>query len=123
MHRWGEENVDWQGIDNAATWISLNLSRWGRIDVSQSKEKFGEVRVYCSFGGTLYSFFWPYETFFWPKLNRFHRLFDRIPLPSLFQKYQEFIYRLVYKKAIAKWPHLKQEILEGADWPEYLEGL
>ena len=35
----------------------------------------------------------------------------------------EIFYRETYKKAIEKWPHLKQEILQGADWSEYLEGL
>ena len=35
----------------------------------------------------------------------------------------EGVYRNVYKEAIAKWPHLKSEILNGADWDEFLEGL
>lgn len=37
--------------------------------------------------------------------------------------YHKFLYRLAYKKALAKWPHLELEILCGADWPEYLKGL
>ena len=35
----------------------------------------------------------------------------------------EKVYRQAYADAIAKWPHLREEILVDADWPEYLEGL
>ena len=35
----------------------------------------------------------------------------------------EIYYRETYKKAIEKWPHLKEEILAGADWNEFLQGL
>lgn len=127
MHRWGEEGVDWQGIDEAAFWLGKNLARYGRISIGQTKEKFGEVRVYCSFHSNLYTLIWPYERMFYPKLNKFQLWLDRITIPEfackLIFKYQKFVYRLMYKKAIAKWPHLKEEILSGADWWEYLEGL
>jgi len=38
-------------------------------------------------------------------------------------KWQELVYRRAYKNAIEKWPHLKEEILKGADWDEFLQGL
>lgn len=47
MHRWGDEKVDWGGIEDAATWIGDQLQKWGRIYVSDTKEKWGTVRVYC----------------------------------------------------------------------------
>lgn len=37
--------------------------------------------------------------------------------------WQRFIYRLAYRLAIKKWPHLRKNVLAGADWDEYLEGL
>ena len=37
--------------------------------------------------------------------------------------YDRFIYKMAYRTAINKRPHLKEEILEGADWPEFLEHL
>jgi hypothetical protein len=89
MHHWGDEGVDWQGIDEAAYYIGRFISRYGRISVSQTKEKWGCACVYC------------YAPQNW---------------------YQIFIYRLAYRLAIKKWPHLKEEILEGADWAdEYLK--
>ena len=33
-----------------ASEIAVFCRRWGRIAVSDSKSKFGTVRVYCSFG-------------------------------------------------------------------------
>lgn len=122
MHRWGDENVDWRGIEEAAEWIGKNLSRWGRIDVSQTKEKYGEVRVYCSFGGSLYNLCYPYEYIFYPKLNKFQLFLYKFRIPRWFQKYQQWVYSRVYRAAIKKWPHLTGEILSGADWPEYLPG-
>jgi hypothetical protein len=50
MHNWGDEKVDWEGIEDSAEFIGLNLRKWGRIGVRQYKEKFGTVRVYCHLG-------------------------------------------------------------------------
>ena len=50
MHFWGDEDVDWKGIGDAAEYIGKGLRKWGRINVVQYKEKFGTVRVYCSLG-------------------------------------------------------------------------
>lgn len=48
MHDWRDANVDWQGITDAAHWIADRLRGYG-IHVSDAKEKWGTVRVYCSF--------------------------------------------------------------------------
>lgn len=103
MHMWGEEGVDWQGIGDAACYIGGFCQRWGRIPVSDMKEKYGTVRVYLYFG----FFDWGWKSY----------------LNWLVVPYQHRIYRLAYKKAIAKWPHLREEILCGADWQELLGGL
>jgi hypothetical protein len=131
MHHWGEEGVDWKGIGDAADWIGKQLVRWGRVSVTQSKEKYGTVRVYLHFGwesphsithpGYAYS---QYPKWLWrlcytrPVLWFFERVLNRVVIP-----YQQWLYRLVYKLALKKWPHLKREILDGADYPEFLEGL
>ena len=123
--RWPDERFG--DVENAAWYIGKNLARWGRIHVSQTKEKFGTVRVYCSFG--LDSFYgiwrprhmwvptwWPWKldltVFAWiaPFVNKFV-----IP-------YQKMQYRRFYKKAVEKWPHLHDEIVSCADWGEILEG-
>jgi hypothetical protein len=90
MHNWSDKSVDWEGIGSAADEIGHFISRWGRITVSQTKEKWGMSCVYC---------YGPVN--FW----------------------QRFIYRLAYKLAIRKRPHLREELLNGADWDEYLEDL
>jgi len=41
MHSWGDEGVDWKGINEAARYIGVNLRRWGRVGVTQYKEKYG----------------------------------------------------------------------------------
>jgi len=127
MHDWSEENVDWNGIEKASWYIGCNISRWGRIPVHQIKEKFGTVRVYCSFGvDSFYGLIWPRRMCiprWWPwKLdltvfNWVSPLLNRLMIP-----YQKWIYRRVYKKAVQKWPHLYDEIVSCADWGELFEG-
>lgn len=90
MHFWGDPNVDWRGIGEAAHYIGEFIERWGRMTVLQTKEKWGMSCVYCH----------------GPR-----------------NWWQRFIYRLAYRIAIRKWPHLRQEILNGADWDETLKGL
>jgi len=46
MHCWGDENVDWKGIDDSVHYIGRGLVKWGRMSVHQYKEKFGTVRIY-----------------------------------------------------------------------------
>lgn len=128
MHQWGEEGVDWDGINDAAAYIGYWLRKWLRMHVSDVKEKFGTVRVYCSFGwDTFYSIvypgymwvkpWWPYKldlmvsAHIMPFINRF-----AVPL-------QQWAYARRYKKAVQKWPHLYSEIVSGADWGELFEGV
>lgn len=107
MHIWGKPGVDWEGIDAAAEFIARWLLRAG-VNVSQWKEKFGTVRVYCYFG-----------------LGYTDRVPDRIIdiVNKLIIPMQSAWYRQVYRQAIARWPHLSREIVCCADYPELLEGL
>lgn len=130
MHDWAEEDVDWKGLEDVAEFIAINLIKYYRIPVVQWKEKFGTVRVYCSFGwSTLYSIWrpqyqwvskrWPYRLDLFISYNLgFIDFLNQWIIP-----WQKIGYRRIYKEAIKRYPHLKSEILEGADWIEELRGL
>lgn len=127
-HSWEDESVDWAGIEDAAYFIGGWLIRWVRLPVMQMKEKFGTARVYCSFGWSSFYSIWRPQYFWVPnwypwkldlRLSPWVLPFlNRVGVPI-----QEAAYRSRYKAAIKKWPHLKEEILCGADRPELLEGL
>lgn len=125
-HLWGDETVDWKGLDEAAYWIGVKLARWGRIHVAQIKEKFGTVRVYCFFGvdsfyglwrprhmwvPTWWPWKWDLKVFGW--IGSF---VNKFAIP-----YQKWIYKRTYKKAVQKWPHLYQGIVSCADWGELFD--
>jgi hypothetical protein len=128
MHSWGEKGVDWEGIENSASEIGAFLARWGRMGVTQTKEKFGTVRVYCHFGwDCLHSIIWPRRHWihkWWPfyidlLLSRYIlELLNNVVIP-----YQRFVYRRAYTLAVKKRPHLREEILCYADFGEILEGV
>ncbi len=130
MHTWGEDDFDWLGIDCAAQYIGENLRKWGRVDVRQYKEKFGEVRVYCSLGLYMWhQLIWPgYVSnqypwhWLWTRDVYFpqwiFRLVNRLVVP-----YHKWLYRVLYGEAVRVYPHLHDEILDAADYPELLKGL
>ena len=77
MHHWGDEGVDWVGINNAAEYIAKTLSRFG-VTVFGYKEKFGQVRVSVALSSN-----------------------------GLRHRAEAFVYRMTYTLAIKKWPHLR----------------
>ena len=129
MHYWGDKSVDWEGIDSAARYIGERCRRLGRIQVTQYKEKYGTVRVYCYFGEvSLHGLIWPgyickrpfwpkwawmLDIYFWPKFFRY------TGFSWVLFKWQKWVYRTSYIRAVKRWPHLKQEILCAADWHEW----
>ena len=129
-HYWGEPGVDFAGIENAADFIGDYLATWGRITVLDTKEKYGTARVYCHFGWygihsivfpklpIIAYFKWLWIVDGWPLTQAVMEQLNKAAVP-----WQRKIYRQAYKKAIAKWPHLVLEILDGADYPELLIGL
>jgi len=48
MHQWGDENVDWKGIDDCANIIGDICRKYGRFSC-HTKEKYGTVRAYVGF--------------------------------------------------------------------------
>lgn len=128
MHFWGDANVDWKGIENAAHYIGNFCRRWAFLG-GLSKEKYGTVRFYAHFGElSLHSLVYPgyyynqFPQWLWkldcnliePVLTF---LFGRI-----FFTWQRAVYSIAYRRACKKWPHLQAEILSGADYPEYIKG-
>ncbi len=131
MHFWGDKDFSdeqFNQVGDAAEYIGSNLLKWFRIGVRQRKEKYGTVRVYCSLGfSSLYSLWRPHYVWipkWWPysldlNISRYLMpLVNFIALPI-----QQIGYRYIYKQAVKKWPHLKNEILCCADFSEYLKGL
>jgi hypothetical protein len=128
MHNWEEKGVDWDGINDSAEEIGKFISRWGRIGVHQTKEKYGTVRVYCHFGiDSIYQIIFPRRM--WVHLKWPYSLdlsICRVIMPVLNRvilPYQHWIYRKAYAKAVKNRPHLREEILCCADFGELLEGV
>lgn len=129
MHSWGDSGVDWKGISDAAHYIGDGLRKWGRISVMDMKEKFGTVRVYCHFGWyQLHSITHPGHHYcrYPPWLWHLDCSWGSRSIPyisRLVEPYQKWLYRFYYKRALRKWPHLREEILSCADYPELLKGM
>ena len=126
MHTWGEENFDWVGLSDAGEYISQWLKRYVRMNIHQTKEKFGTLRIYCSFGlESIYSIWRPGYMWYpkwWPRT--IDRFISRLTLPLLnllIEPLQKKAYAWRYKKAVEKWPHLRDEIVSLADWGELFE--
>lgn len=128
MHSWGDKGVDWDGINQAAMYISDFCKTWGRLG-GQAKEKYGTVRFYASFGWiSLHSLIYPgyvycqFPRWLWKLdtygISKVLSLFERP-----FVAYQRFIYKKAYTNAVKKWPHLKEEITCAADHQDLLEHL
>lgn len=135
MHDW---NSDWPyfgDVGEAAEYLGDFCKRWGRFR-GQTKEKYGTVRFYATPNGirSLLEITHPgycsYIPAGYPKwLISFdifvigHILTSKwlAPLQYLVYKYRCFIYKLAYKNAIKKWPHIRSEILSGAHALELLD--
>ncbi len=128
MHDWSDESFDWDGLNDAIRYIAYGLKRW-RVPVRDYKEKFGTARIYCSLGwGSFYDIFYPgcvWYKKFWPvRLDHFLsydtpilRWINKIVCP-----FHIWLYARYYRKAVEKWPHLREEILSMADHGELFEG-
>jgi len=129
-HLWGDEDVDWRGIDEAAEFIGEGLRKW-RVNVTQFKEKFGTVRVYCGLGiSDLHQLThpgycfrqWPVWAWKWVNCSKggrgAARLLNWFVLPL-----HKWVYRWYYVRAVKKWPHLREEILCVADHDGLLKGV
>jgi len=131
MHYWGEwPDKLFMDVEMAAQEIGDYCRKWGRIQVTQTKEKYGTARVYCHFGiHQLHSITHPgycysrYPTWLW-KFDCIYisKFFELIRLNIPIVGFQKYIYNKAYQNAIKKYPHIREEILSDADWPEYIDG-
>jgi hypothetical protein len=122
MHYWGDEDFDWEQLDEAIKMVASFMHFWGRIGV-QSKEKFGTARIYVTFwDGTFNGIIYPgyhfnqFPKWFWPidyKISSFMRW---IRLKKLVNRYQSKIYGMAYSKAIRAYPKVKIELVISADF-------
>ena len=129
-HFWGDKDVDWKGIEDAAYYIESFCKRWGRLG-GQSKEKYGTVRFYAQFCFCFLSLTHPGYVHYGPypkwlmKLDIYYgnKFLYRTGLLWLIHKWQKIVYNKAYQNAIKKWPHLRAEILSDADHVEFIKGV
>lgn len=127
-HDWSDKTFPWQELSASIEIIRHISFKYGRIG-GDIKEKFGCVRFYARFfDGTIHSLLYPGSVFIrYPRLYRFvdypiiRRIFLFTRLASLIFWWQKKIYNIAYQKAIAKYPHLRNEILVDADYPEFID--
>lgn len=129
MHRWSDKGIDWSGIDAAAGSIGDFCRKWGRLG-GQAKEKYGTVRFYANFGylslsniiypGYVYSKF---PDWLWKLDCDYIGPFLRFFFEKSFVSWQKFVYNKAYWRALRKWPHLRAEILNSADYIELIKGV
>lgn len=127
-HNWGDKNVDWKGISDAANFISNYSHRYGRLG-GTSKEKYGTVRFYASFGYlSLHTLLYPgyhysqFPKWLWTLDIMYIGPFMRKLFERPFVWWQKKVYNRAYQGALKRWPHLRGEILADADWVELIEG-
>jgi hypothetical protein len=129
MHSWGDENFDWKALDLALDELYKWGVVWGRVG-GQIKEKWGCARYYANFSdGTLHSLLYPgsyrIQSPMWFYDNIDYKIIRPIiiytGLIKVIHSYQRYFYRLAYKKAIKKYPHIKKEILTDCQYPEFVK--
>ena len=129
MHDWSDDTFDWKGLDEAISYIDKMLRVYGRLPVMQAKEKWGTARIYTGFGWSgFHSITHPghafrrYPVWLW-KLDilYFSKIFN--VLNYLIVPFHQFLYKVVYQRAVNKWPHLFYEITDCADWHELLSDI
>ena len=129
MHTYGRWDDDlFNQVNDAAYEIGTFCAKWGRINVRQTKEKFGTVRVYCSLGvDCFYGLLFPRHCWvkpWWPyRLDLNISRWMMPPINRLVFPWQKLIYRLAYKRALRKYPHLRDEIMCCADFYDLLYGV
>lgn len=113
-------------LDKIAYEIGNFCVRWGRIPVTQTKEKYGTIRVYNSFGiFGLHGLLFPNRVYKHQKFPQWLWEFDINHISGIFEKlnfiiipYQYFIYKLAFYKTMWKYPEYYDLIFQAIDHPE-----
>lgn len=126
-HEWGDEDFDWTALEDAITFCVKNMRRWGRICV-HGKEKYGTMRLeFVTFGFTLHQFFFPPYLFKHKLMPKWLWCLDQNLVYGKFRvynwlvnwwyvPYQKWLYRFILNRAVKKWPHIKEEIIDTNLW-------
>lgn len=128
MHDWSDNTFDWKGLSEAEDYMYYRMTRLARIGV-HAKEKFGTLRLYCYFISSIHSFIypgymynqypykwmWTLDVYYGDKFLRY------TGLGYIIGRWQKFIYVDTYRRAVKKWPHLKEEITCCADQDHWLK--
>ena len=130
FHQWGDKDFSWSDLNDCVNYMDYNLKKWGRMNVRQTKEKFGCLRCYCHLGWySLMDITHPgYSYYPYPKwlVTLDIYCFSKV-IPFLFNwfiyPYHCWLYRKFYSNAVKKWPHLREEILCCADFSNLLKDL
>jgi len=127
-HEWGEKDVDWAGLDDCCNILHNTCTRWGRFG-GQTKEKYGTVRFYAHMGWLcLHSLIYPgyvynqFPKWLWTLDCKFIGPILRFFFEKIWTKWQIKVYNYAYQKCLKKYPHLRAEILCGADNAELIKG-
>ena len=122
-HDWSEEDFDWNGLYKAQTIIE-KWCRCARLAI-HAKEKYGTIRQSLyPWRGSLHELIYPgYVSSQFPNwLWHVDCLFISKYMPKFIikfvQKIQRFFYNVGLAKAVKKYPHIADEILNDAqhDW-------
>lgn len=122
MHLWGDEEFDWEQLDESIKMVDSFMYFWGRIGV-QSKEKFGCARIYVTFwDGSLHGILYPgyyhskFPQWLWKlDIHYISRITKWLRLTKLINWYQFKIYGIAYSRAIKAFPKVKIELVIDAD--------
>ena len=125
-HNWGDEDFDWNALNDAIRYCMRTWKRWGRIG-SHGKEKYGTFRDHPYFwDGGIWSLCKPGYCYIGEGFWRF--LYFKVDyyftkpftintgLYRLGQWYQAQVYNYAVQQACKKYPHIVDEIvadLEG----------
>lgn len=127
MHYWGDDWDGWDDLSRVCDEMWTFTRRWGRLG-GDIKEKYGTLRFYAKFHHMVHDLIWPgYVYCQWPKWLHFLWSWDCwyydkycSRLRYCIVKYQYWIYRLAYRRALRRYPQIRKEILCAADYPELL---
>lgn len=127
-HFWGDKDFDWEGLNKVMRYIYNYVYKRSLVRVSM-KEKFGTIRYEWIFipGESVRAGFRITLPFFRRKSKYIKEgmpiviwsWYDSI-IARLWRRYGYWLLKRAIFKAVAKWPHLEDEIFEDA--PEELIG-
>jgi hypothetical protein len=130
-HEWGDNNFDWDALNDSIRYCMNFWKKWGRIG-THGKEKYGTFRDYIYlWDGSIYQLFYPgyvyvkrgFWHFWYFKIDhRFcMKFFKYTGLLKLVLLYQAQIYNYAIQKMCKKYPHIVDELVSDLDGYEMVK--